>query len=93
MLSESQIQDRVSELLKKELGKYSCAVCGNDKFVILDRFDSGLQSNLMLYEGDDPVAKKHSPLRTVACTNCGHLEQFAENPLRRRVMDSSESPA
>jgi transcription elongation factor Elf1 len=78
-------RERVSALLKQELRGFRCLVCGHDEFVELDMPELALQPNLMLYEGDDPIAKKHVPLLAIACTRCGRIEQFAEQPLLQRV--------
>jgi transcription elongation factor Elf1 len=86
MLSEGELNDQVKELLFKELKGFECPVCRHHEFAQLDIDDQNLRTNLMLYDGHDPVAKKHVALISIACTNCGHIEQFAEIPLRRRVL-------
>jgi transcription elongation factor Elf1 len=84
---QQRLEDRrrVSELLKKELQGFRCLVCKGTEFVELDLPEQDLQSNLMLYKGDDPVARKHVPLVAIACSRCGRIEQFAEHPLLERV--------
>ncbi len=89
MLSESELNDRVKDLLFKELKGFECPVCRHHEFAQLDSFESSLRTNLMLYDGHDPVAKKHVTLISIACTNCGHIEQFAELPLKRRVLEAN----
>ena len=76
---------RVSELLKKELEGFRCLVCKGNEFVELEAPDPELQPNLMYYEGNDPVARKRTPLVAIACARCGRIEQFAEQPLLERV--------
>ncbi len=90
MLSESELNDQVKNLLLKELRGFECPVCRHHEFTQLDDIGSSLRTNLMLYDGPDPVAKKHVRLISIACTNCGHIEQFAELPLKRRVLKASE---
>jgi transcription elongation factor Elf1 len=82
---EIETRRKLSELLQQQLQGFCCLVCGRDEFVQLDMPEQNLQTNLMLFEGDDPVGKKHSPLLTIACTHCGRIEQFAEQPLRKRL--------
>jgi hypothetical protein len=77
--------ERLKALLQKDLKNFSCSVCGHDEFAFIDRADEGLLPNLMLYDGDDPLPKKHTPLLTIACLNCGRLEQFAQVPLLKRL--------
>jgi transcription elongation factor Elf1 len=88
---QQRLEDRrrVSELLKKELQGFRCLVCKRNEFVELGEPDDGLQSNLMFYEGGDETVKKYAPLVTIACTHCGRLEQFAQQPLMERVKAGS----
>ncbi len=88
MLSELEVKTKVSELLRAQLRGFKCPVCGNQEFAQLDDVESELRTNLMLYAGDDPIPKKHAQLISIACNNCGHIEQFAELPLRRRVLEN-----
>jgi len=90
MLSEQELNDKISELLMRELQGFECPVCHHHQFAQLDDVQSNLRSNLMLYDGSDPVPKKHTRLISIACTNCGHIEQFAELPLRRRALEVAE---
>jgi transcription elongation factor Elf1 len=82
---EIETRKKISELLQRQLRGFRCLVCGRDEFVQLDLPEQNLQTNVMLFEGDDPVAKKHAPLLTIACTYCGRIEQFAEAPLMKRL--------
>jgi hypothetical protein len=84
---QQRLEDRrlVAELLKKELQGFRCLVCKGNEFVELDLPEQDLQSNLMLYKGGDPVARKHLPLLAIACAHCGRIEQFAEHPLLQRA--------
>ena len=82
--SEATATLRAFEVLKSDLHNFRCLVCKHDEFVQLDRPEDGLATNLMLYQGDDPLAKKHSPLISVACTRCGHIEQFVREVLLAR---------
>jgi hypothetical protein len=91
MKSESELKSQIAELLKQQLQGFRCLVCHRDEFAALDLLEQGLQSNVMLYSGGDPVAKKHAPLLTIACTHCGRIEQFAEMPLRLRLLAESDA--
>ena len=84
---QQRLEDRrrVSELLKKELQGFRCLVCKGTEFVELDLPEEDLQSKLMLYRGADQTVGEYSPLLTIACTHCGRIEQFAEQPLMARV--------
>ncbi len=87
----SEIEDKIQELLQSDLQGFQCPVCRNHEFAIWDDLGSSLRTNLMQYEGDDPRPKQRTLLIAMACTNCGHLEQFAEAPLRRRAAASIET--
>jgi len=82
---EPEIEDKIQELLQSDLQGFQCPVCRHGEFAVLDELDSPLRTNLMHYEGDDPIPKQRTRLISFACTNCGHIEQFAEEPLRRRA--------
>ena len=86
-MSDVDTKAEVGELLKKQLQGFRCPVCAHDEFVEVDQPGQGLQTNVMLYSGDDPVPKKHMVLRTIVCTYCGRIEQFAELALRRRLVE------
>ena len=81
----SEIEDKIQELLQSDLQGFQCPVCRHCEFAVLDELGSHLRTNLMHYEGDELVAKQRTRLISFACTNCGHIEQFAEEPLRRRA--------
>jgi transcription elongation factor Elf1 len=85
MTNDVEVKSEITELLKRQLQGFRCPVCAHDEFVEVDPLDQGLQSNVMLYSGDDPIPKKHMLLRTIVCTYCGRIEQFAELALRRRL--------
>ncbi len=91
MAAEFEIEAKIEELLQSDLQGFQCPVCRHFEFAILDELGSHLRTNLMHYEGDDPVAKERTRLISLACTNCGHIEQFAETPLRRRAMAALEA--
>jgi DNA-directed RNA polymerase subunit M/transcription elongation factor TFIIS len=82
--------DRLKELLQEQLRSFTCSVCHHDEFAFLDAAEPGLVPNLMLYQGNDLHPKKRTPLLTIACLNCGHLEQFAREPLERRLSQSED---
>jgi predicted nucleic-acid-binding Zn-ribbon protein len=90
MLSESELKAEITKLLLRELQGFRCPVCRHHEFTQLDDIESDLRTNLMLYVGSDPIPKKHARLISIACSNCGHIEQFAELPLRRRVLAATE---
>ena len=77
---------KATELLMRELKGFRCLVCHNDEFVLFDQPGQQVRSNLMFFEGDDPVAKKHIPTLSIACARCGRIEQFAEKPLVDRLV-------
>jgi hypothetical protein len=85
MSSDLVETDRLKELLLEELKNFACTVCGHDEFAFIDKAEEGLLPNLTLYDRDDPLPKKHTPLLTIACLNCGRLEQFAQVPLLKRL--------
>ena len=88
MATEFEIEGKIDELLQSDLRGFKCPVCRHQEFAQLDDLNSHLRTNLMHYEGDDPVPKQRTRLISMACTNCGHIEQFAEEPLRRRALAS-----
>ena len=91
MPTEFEIEGKIEELLQSDLRGFRCPVCRHDEFAVLDELGSHLRTSLMHYEGDDPVAKQRTRLISLACTNCGHIEQFAEEPLRRRALAALEA--
>jgi hypothetical protein len=86
MPAEFEIEDKIDELLQSDLQGFQCPVCRHREFAIFDEPGSHLRTNLLQFEGDDPVARHRTRLITMAYTNCGHIEQFAEEPLRRRAV-------
>jgi hypothetical protein len=86
MAAEFEIEAKIEELLQSDLQGFHCPVCRHSEFAIFDELGASLRTNLMHYESDDPVPKQRTRLISIACTNCGHIEQFAEEPLRRRAM-------
>lgn len=60
--------------------RFSCPACGQRDFGMLEQPEVGLRT--WLNREDMPFAsageKKTQPLLTLVCTNCGHIEQFAE---------------
>ena len=84
-VSAETLEAKVDKLFIKQLANFACPVCHKQEFLELELRDKNLKSQLMFYEGDDPIAKKHVDLRTIACVNCGKIEQFAERALIDRI--------
>lgn len=78
--------DAIVGALNERLRAYRCPVCQSNQFALLEVPDENLRTNIHLFKGPDPIAKKHIELLTVACTNCGHLEQFVQKLLRERLL-------
>jgi hypothetical protein len=76
-------------LLKQKLEGYCCSVCGNDQFALIERPLDQLRTNIHLFRGDDPLAKKHVELITIACLSCGHVEQFVERVLQDQLASAT----
>jgi transcription elongation factor Elf1 len=66
--------------LKQKVPDLACPACGKRDFGLLEQPDAGVRT--WLSREDQPFAvigvKKSQPLVTLVCTNCGHVEQFAE---------------
>jgi transcription elongation factor Elf1 len=66
--------------LKAKIPGFSCPTCGHRDFALLEQPELGLRT--WLNREDQPFApigqKTTQPLVTLVCTNCGHIEQFAE---------------
>jgi hypothetical protein len=90
MPAEFEIETKIAELLQSDLQGFQCPVCRHHEFVQLDELGSHLRTNLIHYEEGDLIPKQRTRLISIACTNCGHIEQFAEEPLRRRATASLE---
>ncbi len=86
-MKNHQLDDKLKamKLLEKELHGFRCPVCSKDEFVQIDLPEKNIETKLSVYEGDDPMARKHFSMFAVACTNCGRVEQFLQFFLTRRV--------
>ena len=91
MLSENEIDNRIGELLLRELKGFECPVCAHHEFAQLDALGENLRTGFIAYDGNEPTSKAQTRLISIACTNCGHIEQFAELPLKRRVLQAAEA--
>ena len=67
--------------LRRRIDNFRCVVCANNKFMIFEAPDQHLRTNIHLFKGADPVAKKHVELLTIVCSDCGHVEQFVQKVL------------
>jgi predicted nucleic-acid-binding Zn-ribbon protein len=85
MPPEFEIEAEIERLLQSDLQGFQCPVCRHQEFEILDDLGSHLRTNLVHYEEGELIPKQRTRLISIACTNCGHIEQFAEHPLRRRA--------
>lgn len=77
--------DAIVGALNENLRAFRCTVCHSDQFAIIEQPDQDLRTNIHLFKGRDPVAKKQVELLTLACTNCGHVEQFVQKVLLERL--------
>jgi transcription elongation factor Elf1 len=93
MPTEFEIDQEIDKILQSDLQGFRCPVCRHQEFAVMDDLGSRLRTNLVHYEEGDLVPKQRTRLISIACTNCGHIEQFAEEPLRRRAIASFEANA
>jgi hypothetical protein len=77
------VEDEARELARRLVAKaphLACPACNHRDFGVIEQPEAGLRT--WLNREDQPLAaighKKTQPLVTLVCTNCGHIEQFAE---------------
>jgi transcription elongation factor Elf1 len=74
------VEDEARVLARKIMAKapaFSCPACGHRDFGLIEQPEAGFRT--WLSREDRRVGEKTSqPLVTLVCTNCGHIEQFAE---------------
>ena len=82
-------------LLNEVFPDLRCLRCDENKFALIDDPDAGLRTSLAVSTNQrrnafaeaagmfqDAQAYSRLPILTIACRNCGHIEQFAEDILR-----------
>lgn len=79
VLSGDNTKDLARRLMSKAPG-LSCRVCGGRDFGLLEDADGNSRTALARQPigGGSPQQFAMQPLVTLVCTNCGHIEQFAE---------------
>jgi hypothetical protein len=57
-----------------------CSACGHQDFAILEQPQAGARTMLWrhMVGGQIEDSARSQPLVSLLCTNCGHIEQFAE---------------
>ena len=66
------------ELVKRRFPSMACARCGHETFALLDDPEQNTQTGLPIYGVGDLLPGRFKPevTATLACTNCGRIEQF-----------------
>ncbi|WP_407049908.1 hypothetical protein [Methyloraptor flagellatus] len=85
--------EKTKELARKLKAKapgLTCRVCGGRDFALIEDVDGNSRTTLERKPIDGGFLHQFhlQPLLTVACTNCGHLEQFAQ-----AIVDGAEPDA
>jgi DNA-directed RNA polymerase subunit RPC12/RpoP len=74
---------RLGDRIKEKAPDFRCQACGHRDFAVLEQPSAKLRHWLVREEHAHAAIgnKMVQRLVTIVCTNCGHLEQFAEAAL------------
>jgi hypothetical protein len=75
--------EKTRELARRLIDRvpdFSCRVCGHNDFALIEDADDNVRTSLdrKAPSGDFGAHVASQRLLTLLCTNCGHLEQFAQ---------------
>ena len=79
---------KIIEALDRRFPDLRCLRCGDNRLAVLDEPDHGRQPGIAVANrASDGSARSHGiiPTITMACMNCGHIEQFLETFLKKSV--------
>ena len=74
--SEASVE--MARLIKERVPEFACRVCGTRNFALLESPDTGFRTHLRRENKRPPRMFVEQRLVSLVCTNCGHIEQFAE---------------
>ena len=71
---------KLARAVKSRVPNLVCRACSERDFALMESPDEGFRTTLRRFDlgSDSDAYSTQQPLVTLICTNCGHLEQFAQ---------------
>ena len=79
----AEYTQQIAGLLKASFPDIRCLRCGHDTLYIVSDEHSGLPGYVSPGLLDSPITNTRYPFVTLACTRCGHVENFLTGVLER----------
>ncbi|MBX9908820.1 MAG: hypothetical protein K2Z25_08905 [Beijerinckiaceae bacterium] len=78
MTAARKSQQELIDLIAHRFPNIACVRCGNQRLALIDQPERGVTTAIPLYGPGDRLPGRSLPADavTLACTNCGHVEQF-----------------
>ncbi len=74
-------------LVKASFPDIRCLRCGHDELYLISNDLSGLPGYISAQILESPITNRRHPFLTLACTRCGHVENFLTG-----IMERAEKP-
>jgi hypothetical protein len=79
----AEYTEQIAGLVKASFPDIRCLRCGHDELYIVSDEHSGLPGFVSAQVLGSPLTNKRYPFVTLACTRCGHIENFLTGIMER----------